>query len=142
MDEKTYISSVEFHALGPLTVRRDGVSVNLGGPKQRMVLAVLLLSPNRVVPVATLIDAVWGEDPPTAARHTLQSYISELRKALDGRPERTGPGYLLRVAPEEFDVLRFETLAADGRRRIEDDPSAAADALSHALALWGGLTRT
>ncbi len=103
-----------------------------------MVLAVLLVNANRVVPVPNLIDAVWGEDPPTAARHTLQSYISELRKALDGRPERTGPGYLLRVAPEEFDVLRFETLAAQGRRRIEGNPSAAAEALSQALALWEG----
>ncbi len=129
---------MDFHALGPLTVRRDGLLVNLGGPKQRMVLAVLLIHSNRVVSVSDLIDSVWGEDPPTAARHTLLSYISELRKLLDGRPERTGPGYLLKIETEEFDVLRFETLASEGRSRIKNDPSKAAEGLSTALALWEG----
>ena len=138
MPEKAYIRNVDFHALGPLTVRRDGVSVNLGGPKQRIVLAVLLIHANRVVSVSDLIDSVWGEDPPTAARHTLVSYISELRKVLDGRPERTGPGYLLQIDTEEFDVLRFEALASEGRSRIKTDPSKAAEGLSSALSLWEG----
>lgn len=81
---------MEFRALGSLSVRRDGQPLALGGPKQRMVLALLLMNANRAISVDRLIDGVWGDDAPNAARHTLQSYVSELRKVLDDQLKREG----------------------------------------------------
>ncbi|MGZ8636375.1 MAG: AfsR/SARP family transcriptional regulator, partial [Actinomycetota bacterium] len=68
--------------LGPVEVSRAGQPVALGGPKQRAVLAHLVVRANQVVPAETLIDLVWGDDPPEAARNSLQSYVSHLRTAL------------------------------------------------------------
>jgi DNA-binding SARP family transcriptional activator/WD40 repeat protein len=129
---------IEYRALGPLSAWSDGVSVALGGPKQRMVLAVLLVHANRVVSVDRLVDGVWGEHPPRAARHTLHGYVSELRKILDGQPQREGGGYKLGVESDRFDVLRFERLCAEGRTVLGDDPAAASEVLSAALTLWDG----
>ncbi|MGZ5291929.1 MAG: AfsR/SARP family transcriptional regulator, partial [Actinomycetota bacterium] len=70
--------------LGPVEVSRDGQPVALGGPKQRAVLAHLVVRANQVVPAETLIDLVWGDDPPEAARNSLQSYVSHLRKGGGG----------------------------------------------------------
>src|SRR5262249_27985486 len=67
---------------GPLEARLGGVPVPLGGRRQRAVLALLLLEPNRVVSTDRLIDGVWGARPPSAAEATLQGYLSRLRKAL------------------------------------------------------------
>jgi DNA-binding SARP family transcriptional activator/serine/threonine protein kinase/WD40 repeat protein len=133
-----YVAEMEFRALGSLSVRSDGGPVALGGPKQRMVLALLLIDANRVVSVDRLIDGVWGERPPPAARHTLHGYVSELRKVLGGRPERAGAGYLLRVEPESFDVLRFQALCVEGRKLLKEDPPTAAQLLTDALACWEG----
>ncbi|HUH08499.1 MAG TPA: BTAD domain-containing putative transcriptional regulator, partial [Egibacteraceae bacterium] len=129
---------MEFRALGSLSARRDGHRVAIGGPKQRMVLALLLMSANRAVTADRLIDGVWGDDSPPAARHTLHGYVSELRKVLGGQLERQSGGYALRVEPDQFDVLRFEALAAEGRRLAHDDPVAAAEQLAEALGLWEG----
>ena len=71
----------------------------LGGPKQRLVLALLLAEPNTTVSVERLIDGVWGESPPESARHTLQSYVSELRKAIGDVIERDGTGYAITRRP-------------------------------------------
>ena len=73
---------MEFGFLGPLTAVRDGTSLPLGGPRQRAVLARLLLDPGRVVPVDVLINDVWGGEPPETAAKTLQKYVSQLRKSL------------------------------------------------------------
>ena len=72
--------TVEFRMLGALAVSRSGRPVPLGGPKQRLVLALLVLGANRVVSADRLIDQVWGEEPPEAARGTLQAYVSRLRR--------------------------------------------------------------
>ena len=129
---------IEYRALGSLAARSGEEAASLGGPKQRMVLALLLVNVNRVTPIDRLIDGVWGERPPNAARHTVHAYVSELRKVLDGQPEREGPGYVLRVLPEQFDVLRFEALCSTGRRTLGDDPHAALERLSDALSCWEG----
>jgi DNA-binding SARP family transcriptional activator/WD40 repeat protein len=129
---------IEFRALGPLAARSAGESLLLGGPKQRMVLALLLVDANRATSIDKLIDGVWGERPPSAARHTVQGYVSELRKVLEGQPERDGAGYVVHVAPAQFDVLRFEELCAAGRRSMGDDPVAASEQLSVALGCWDG----
>ncbi len=125
--------------LGPLSVRRRGDEVVLGGPKPRLVLAHLVVHARAVVSTEQLIDAVWGEEPPITARNTLQTYVSHLRRSVGSdRVETHGRGYLLRVDPEEVDAVRFESLLAEGRRVEADDPPAAVRLLDGALALWRG----
>ena len=95
-----YRRPVQFRVLGPLEVDAGDGPIPLGGPKQRAVLANLLVRANQVVPADALIDDVWGEDAPEKARHILQTYVSSLRKTLgDGRLEGRPPGYLLVVGP-------------------------------------------
>jgi DNA-binding SARP family transcriptional activator len=107
---------MRFKVLGPLGVMQGDEPVALGGPKQRMVLAHLLVRVNDLVPADALIDQVWGEAPPEAAKGTLHSYISHLRKALgadriEGRP----PGYVLHATEDELDAASFERLLHEAR---------------------------
>ena len=106
LPESPYDASVRFEVLGPLRALAPvgagigapaGRERSLGGPKQRLVLALLLAEPNTTVSVERLIDGVWGEAPPGSARHTLQSYVSELRKSVGDVIERDGTGYAIRV---------------------------------------------
>ena len=136
---------VEFRILGPLEVQADGHQLQLGGRKQRALLVVLLLNANEVVSRDRLIDALWGERPPPTASHTLDAYVSRLRKALasdgDGgvRLVTRAPGYVLRLAPDQLDLARFERLAADGQRALDaGEPELAAVKLRQAEALWRG----
>lgn len=133
------VSAVEFRILGPLEVVEDGRSVVLGGRKQKVVLARLLMRTNQMVSTSTLIDEVWGDEPPEAVRSSLQSYISHLRKALgDGRIRSGSGGYALSATPEEIDAKRFESLIDQARREAFDDPATAAATFGRALALWRG----
>jgi YVTN family beta-propeller protein len=132
--------NLEFLALGPIAVREDGQNLPLGGLKQRALLALLLLHANQVVSRDRLIHGLWGETPPPTAAHTLDNYISRLRKLLgDGRISRRAPGYLLHVQPGERDLDRFEQAFEAGREQLaRGDASAAAQTLRSALAVWGG----
>src|SRR5690606_19858378 len=122
---------------------------DLGGRKQRTVLAALLLEAGRAVPPHRLIDRVWGEAPPPRAESSLQAYVSHLRRALQperrrgARPEALVPdpgGYRMAVAPDDLDVTRFEALCATGAAALAaGDAPAAVEALDRALALWGPL---
>ena len=94
----------------------DAREIPLGGPKQRLVLALLLAEPNTTVSIDRLIDGVWGESPPDSARHTLQSYVSELRKALGEVIERDTTGYAVRVDRDGLDALDFEARVERGPR--------------------------
>ena len=76
------MSDLRFRILGPLEVVVDSGPVELGGVKQRAVLAALLLHANRVVSTAELIDLVWGDSPPQNARAALHVYLSRLRRLL------------------------------------------------------------
>ena len=135
---------MEFGVLGPLEVREGGQVIPLGGAKQRALLAVLLLHANEVVSRVRLIDGLWGEKPPATAAHTVETYVSRLRRVLHDvgshdtlitRP----PGYMLRIDPEELDLNRFENLMREGRRTLaEGNPQAAAERLRRALALFRG----
>lgn len=130
---------MEFRLLGPLEVIDGEREIRLGGPKQRSVLAHLLIRANQVVPTERLIDEIWGDQPPEAARNALQSYVSHLRKALGaGRIQGRPPGYALKADPDEVDALRFERLVSEGRGQLSSDPGGAARTLSEALALWRG----
>src|SRR5262245_39798261 len=99
---------MEFRILGPLEVVDGGRAVALGGPKQRALLAALLLTPNRVVSVDRLVDALWPAGPPANAANALQYHVSQLRKPLGDVVVTQEPGYLIRVEPDRLDLLRFE----------------------------------
>jgi WD40 repeat protein/DNA-binding SARP family transcriptional activator len=130
---------MELRFLGPLEVCREGRVVPLGGPKQRLVLAHLLLHANRTVTAGHLAEEIWGEEPPPTARGTLQAYISHLRKVLGtDRIVSQGQGYRLRAEPDELDGWRFEALARQARSVLAADPQRAAALLGEALTLWRG----
>jgi DNA-binding SARP family transcriptional activator len=127
---------VEFRILGPLEASSDGRELELGGPRQRSVLSVLLLHAGDVVPAGSLIDEVWGEEPPETAANLLQGYVSELRKSLGRELIATrGHGYVITVEPQALDLRRFERLVTEAAGA---PPAVAADRLREALALWRG----
>ena len=135
-----YRRRVEFRVLGAIEVVENGRGpIALGGPKQRAVLAHLLLRANHLVPTDVLIDEVWGEEPPETVRNALQSYASHLRKALGAeRLEGSRAGYVLRAEPSELDAVRFQSLLRDARRLLPVDAKAAVGAFDRALNLWRG----
>jgi ABC-type branched-subunit amino acid transport system substrate-binding protein/DNA-binding SARP family transcriptional activator len=128
---------MEFRVLGPLEVSDGGRTLALGGPRQRLVLASLILEANHVVPTDRLVDRIWGDEPPDAARGALFSYISRLRKLLGAaRIQARPPGYILLVEPSAVDALRFAGLVAEARAR--NDREATRALLAEALDLWRG----
>ena len=135
---------IDYRLLGPFEVAFDGHAVDVGGPKQRALLAILLLHANQLVHRDVLIDLIWGDHPPAGAEHAVDVYIWRLRKTLEPAAGRqcvlTQPGgYLLQVGQEQIDVARFERLAEAGRRALAaEDPGSAAADLGEALALWRG----
>jgi basic membrane lipoprotein Med (substrate-binding protein (PBP1-ABC) superfamily)/DNA-binding SARP family transcriptional activator/class 3 adenylate cyclase len=146
--------SLRFCLLGPLEVfgphrgsgsgAPDGRLVELGPPKQRAVLAILLMHVGEIVPNERLIELVWGEHPPRTAGHSIQIYTSELRKTLEPVAGRRviitrPPGYLLEAHPDSIDARQFERLVAEGATSLgAGDPARAAATLSPALRLWRG----
>ena len=136
---------LRYRLLGPLRAESCDGAVDLGPPKRRAVLAVLLLARGRVVSTDRLIEAVWGDNPPSDSVASLQVHVSNLRKVLrpaSGAPSpivRRTPGYLIDLEAEEIDVTVFENnclaaRAATASGRWEDALSAARTA----LALWYG----
>jgi DNA-binding SARP family transcriptional activator len=128
---------VDYRVLGPLEVWRNGDRIRVGKPRERALLALLLLRANEVVPRDELIDSLWGEAPPATAKAALHNAVSALRKVLGEETIETVPaGYRIRVATHELDVLRFETLVQEARAA---PPAARAELLRTALAHWRGL---
>lgn len=139
---------LEFRLLGRVEVYRDGQPVDVGGPKQRAVLASLLLRVRRVVSVDQLIDDLWPQQPPARAAATVQVFVSQLRRALE--PERcrgeaatvlvtASPGYLLDVSPDAVDAHAFADLVARGRAALDaGDPERAARELLRAEGMLRG----
>jgi DNA-binding SARP family transcriptional activator len=128
---------MEFRILGPLEVLDAGQPVPLGGSKQRTLLALLLLTPNRPVSIDRLVDVLWAGGPPAGAANALQYHVSQLRKMLGGRAPivTQEPGYLIRLEPSQVDLLRFEQLAAEAER---SGAARASTLLGEALGLWRG----
>ncbi|MFF8929915.1 BTAD domain-containing putative transcriptional regulator [Streptomyces longwoodensis] len=139
---------MRIRVLGPLEVEDDSGLVELGGVRQRSALAYLLLHANHVVSTSQLLAALWpADDAPVTARKILQNAVWRLRGALSGdRPEGTppelltrSPGYMLRVAPDQVDLLVFQQRVAEGRAAMAaGDPAAARGLLTGALSLWRG----
>lgn len=134
--------AITFGVLGPLEVRHGGTPMDVRGPQERALLALLLTSPGRVFSVSAIVAGMWGDDPPRGADKTVQSYVSRLRRALPPGAATVltrSPGYLASVDPERVDAQRFRILAAVGRQELAGgDPSAAATTLAEALRLWRG----
>src|SRR5215203_2628229 len=132
--------SLEFRILGPLEVLdASGAPVRLGGPRQRAVLAILLLSANRVVSIDRLADELYGGEPPATAVTQVQRQISDLRKLLGPVIETRPPGYLVRAPWETLDLSRFERLAEEASSALTSGArERAAACLREALALWRG----
>jgi DNA-binding SARP family transcriptional activator/tetratricopeptide (TPR) repeat protein len=132
-----------FHVLGPLQVTRAGAPVTLGGPRERVLLAALLVEHGRVVSVDGLAQALWGDHPPATARHQVAIGVSRLRKALAGAGAGPGviatcaPGY--RVADGWLDTRCFEERARQAHEALAaGDREEAARLLRAGLSLWRG----
>lgn len=135
---------MEFRVLGSLAAVADRAVTDLGPPKQRALLAILLLHPGQIVPADRLITLLWGEGAPRTALHSIEIYVSGLRRALEPlgaadvivtRP----PGYLLDAEQDTIDAWRFEHLVREGARRLESGDAERGQAtLRRALALWHG----
>ncbi len=132
---------MEFRLLGPLEVIHSGGLVSLGGPQRRLVLALFLTRPNGVVSTDVLIDGLWGDSPPEAARKSLQAHVASLRRVInvDGELLRSRPpGYVLEVDTDQLDWLRLEREVGEARALLDSDPAAARSRLAEALGLWRG----
>jgi predicted ATPase/DNA-binding SARP family transcriptional activator len=125
---------VQIGILGPFEVRADnGELADVPGARLRGLLVALALEPGHAVPKSTLVDWIWGENPPSEAANALQRLVSRLRKALPGGSVEGQPnGYRLTIAPDAVDAVRFERLL--GEARNDDDPRRLRDA----IALWRG----
>lgn len=132
---------MDFGVLGPLTVRRAGVPLELGTPKGQMLLAVLLSRPGRTVTDDALVEAVWGAEQPKSATKNVQTYVHRLRRRLGdpGRITREGRGYRLRADRGELDSARFEDLADAARAApAAGDHERSRRLFDEALGLWRG----
>jgi YVTN family beta-propeller protein len=136
---------MEISVLGPIRVTLGGHPLRLPA-KQRILLAVLALQPNRTISTEQLVQALWGEDPPESAVKTLQTHVFQLRRVLATGQSHDpsglaivtdGRGYRLEVDPLSIDSERFQRLVAEGRN-AGSNPARAATVLSDALALWRG----
>ena len=128
---------MEFLILGPLEVRAHGRPLAVGGPRQRALLAVLLLNANRAVARERLLEELSDDETSGTASHTLTNQVSRLRKVLgESRLLTRAPGYLLRVEPGELDSDRFLALLDAGR--ATSVPRLASERLREAEGLWRG----
>jgi predicted ATPase/DNA-binding SARP family transcriptional activator len=132
--------ATQFRILGPVEAVVDGAAVALGAPKQRALLALLLVNRGRVVSAEQLIDGLWGEKAPASALQSLQVYVHGLRRVVGGeRIETAGRGYRAVLGEAELDLDRFERALERGRGALDagraDD---AADDFREALAMWRG----
>ena len=129
---------IRFGVLGPLDVKVEDRTVDLGGPRQRSLLAALLLHPGEPVSAEMLAQMLWGDEAPPSAAKALQVTVSRLRAALGAagdRVETVSGGYRVRVQPGELDAEAFEQ-AYDRARALA--PAGAAPALREALGMWRG----
>ncbi|MFD4565630.1 BTAD domain-containing putative transcriptional regulator [Streptomyces sp. NPDC058467] len=133
---------VRVELLGPIQVYADDATpVEVGGARLRMLLARLALEEGRTVSADSLVNGLWGEEPPADAANALQALVSRLRRVLRGSAavESASGGYRLSVRAEDVDVHRFEDLTARGRRELAAGrPGEAASLLGTALGLWQG----
>ena len=131
---------MDFRILGSVEVLAEGEPLPVGGPRQRALLAYLLLNEHDVVSAERLIDELWY-DPPAGGVQAVQTQVSRLRRALGGRITTTGGGYTIDLEPAELDLGRFRSLLADAGTALRPDERSRllreADALWHGTPLQG-----
>ncbi|MFJ8186602.1 BTAD domain-containing putative transcriptional regulator [Streptomyces sp. NPDC096105] len=145
----TQAAGVRFGLLGPVTATREGVVLDLGPRQRRVLLIRLLVARGRAVSLGQLSDDLWEERVPTRAATSVHAHISRLRRVLhpaepsaavqDGVLATTPYGYVLHVADEDRDTVRFERAVAAGRQLLDAGrPERAAEVLTAALSHWRG----
>lgn len=135
-----------FSILGPVDLRVEDKSIDLGPAKQRAILSALLIDRDRPVPVDVLVNRVWGDTPPTDVRNLVYTYIARLRRKLDSVKgddlapslKRVVGGYCLQTPPETVDLYRFRKLLDRSRQLARDDPERST-LLTQANAMWHGV---
>jgi DNA-binding SARP family transcriptional activator len=140
-----FCAGLRFGILGDFEIHLDTRRVDLGGARIRTMLAVLLVFPGQPVTMDRLVGFIWSTAPQSAIAN-LRTYATALRRRLDSvapgssaRLQTTANGYLFTAGSRELDMLRFDELAADGRRQFAaGDIAEAADCFDRALALWRG----
>jgi SARP family transcriptional regulator, regulator of embCAB operon len=144
-DDAADDDAVQFGVLGPLQMSIGGALVPLGTPKQRAVLAVLVVNANRPVDIDTLIGAAWNQRPPAGARATLHAYISNLRRLMScagidrARLASAPPGYRLSIGQNQYDLGRFRSQKDAGLHAVAAAQfEQASRYMSDALAQWRG----
>jgi len=129
---------MEFRVLGPVEVLDDGLRLDIGGRKQRTVLALLVANFGRPTSADKLIEGTYGEDAPDGARHSVQTYISNLRSQLGDLIYSAGHSYQLRRDGSTADFIEFGRLVEGARARLAEDCWTAAAELRTALEMWRG----
>ncbi|NUT55489.1 MAG: AfsR/SARP family transcriptional regulator, partial [Thermoleophilia bacterium] len=129
---------MEYRLLGPLELCDGERRVALRGPRQRALLAALLVSVNEAVPESVLLERLWGDEQPASGSAALRVRVSQLRKLVGDAIVTRPPGYMLSAPAESLDSLRFERLVGEGYRIAAQDPEHASAVLRQALALWRG----
>src|SRR5260370_39947514 len=135
--------------LGPVTAWYGDQELPVGQPRQQAVLGILAMRANRVISRGELVDAVWGQDPPTSAEGGVYTYVAGLRRVIEPNRSLRGPGrvlvssgagYVLHLVPGQPDAVAFEQHLGRARQLHKGgDPAGAAAALDSALALWRGI---
>jgi len=135
--------------LGPVTAWNGDLELPVGQPRQQAVLGILAMRANRIISRSELVDAVWGQNPPTSAEGGVYTYVAGLRRILEpGRSLRgpgrilvsSGAGYVLHLVPNQPDATLFEQHLSRARQlRKSSDLAGAVGALDAALALWSGV---
>jgi DNA-binding SARP family transcriptional activator len=141
-------SPVRFSLLGPLELVRDGIDYAPTTPKLLQVLAMLVMSPGKIVHIDTIVQELWANDPPRSVRTTMHTYIYQLRRCIDENDlapfgetmlATKPPGYVFRIAPAQVDVFEFQALQKAGRElQLRGEHTEAAKAFRSALDLWSG----
>lgn len=133
---------MQFRILGPLQVLAGGRPLEPGAPKQRALLAYLLIHANQVVQPDRILEELWPERQPDGGVKTLQVHVSKLRKALSAGGRNVlrtdGSGYVLEIGPNDLDAARFERLWRRARSDLDTNPARAAADLQRAEGLWRG----
>lgn len=128
---------MRFQVLGPIAVSDGESQFDIGGPQQRLVLALLVMHNNEAVSTERIIDILWQDEPPSTARKTIQGYVSALRRTLgDGAITTTATGYRLETQSDSVDALDFADRVGEARQMA--DAISRRFAMRDALELWHG----